>query len=681
MDYETPADLPNLISASRGNGVLAAGCARHYPTAVERRRRPSWAEPPHHGKELNQAIESNPHHGRARHGSGARLFSLTAAVLVLPLLSGRVETFSSPEPQSIRVEGDQFMLDGKPFEIISGEMHYARIPRAYWRDRLEKARAMGLNTISTYVFWNLHEPRPGAYDFGGQLDVAEFIREAQQEGLYVILRPGPYVCSEWDLGGLPAWLLADPKMELRGNNENFLKPAARWLARLGQELAPLEIARGGPIIAVQVENEYGSFGGDARYMSRIRDLITAAGFDGAMLYTADGPPELPRGTLDDLPAVVNFGPGEAESAFAALRAFRPVGPLMSGEYWDGWFDHWGERHNVTNAKQQAQELESMLSRGYSVNLYMFEGGTSFGFMAGANFARAYQPDTTSYDYDAPLDEAGRPTPKFLAFREVIERHFEGGSLPPLPRAAAVVEIPEFKLRDSASLWANVGQPIPRERPETMETLGQAYGYILYRTRIAGPVKGELAVDEVHDYAEVFLNGDRAGSLDRRFEQERIPIQVPPGDATLDILVENLGRINFGPRLRDDRKGITRSVTLDGRELTGWEIYPLPMNDLVSLRFSSAPAKAPGFYRGTFDLDRTGDTFLDMSKLGMGVAWINGHNLGRFWHLGPQRTLYVPGVWLKKGKNEVILFDLKDDRDASLAGRSEPILNELHPGAK
>ncbi len=440
---------------------------------------------------MNHTMEENRNDSPMTRRKRIRLV-FCGAILAFLFLSGAAIEFGLPrQAHSIRVEGSQFMLDGKPLQIISGEMHYTRIPRAYWRDRLRKARAMGLNTITTYVFWNLHEPRAGAYDFSGQLDVAEFIREAQQEGLHVILRPGPYVCSEWDLGGLPAWLLADPKMELRNNQENFLRPAADWLKRLGQELAPLQITRGGPIIAVQVENEYGSFGADAAYMSRIRDSIAEAGFDGAILYTADGPSELPRGTLPGLPAVVNFGPGEAEPAFAALRAFRPGGPLMSGEYWDGWFDHWGEAHNVTDAKKQAQELDWMLSRGYSVSLYMFEGGTSFGFMAGANYDKAYQPDTTSYDYDAPLDEAGRPTPKYFAFRDVIGRHLHGANLPTVPRAIPVIEIPAFKLTEAASLWKSLGQPIRSERPKTMEAVGQAYGYILYRARVDGPAKGRL----------------------------------------------------------------------------------------------------------------------------------------------------------------------------------------------
>lgn len=587
----------------------------------------------------------------------------------------------SPRIHSIGVEHGQFILNGKPFQIISGEMHYARIPRAYWRDRLQKARAMGLNTISTYVFWDLHEPKPGAYDFSGQLDVAEFVREAQQEGLYVILRPGPYVCSEWDLGGLPAWLLVDPRMQLRSKHDDFLQPARMWLKHLGKELEPLQITRGGPIIAVQVENEYGSFGDDHAYMSQIRDLVIKAGFNGALLYTADGPSELSRGTLPDLLAAVNFGPGEAKSAFAALLKFHPAGPFMAGEYWDGWFDHWGEAHNLTNAKQQAADLDWMLARGYSVNLYMFEGGTSFGFMAGANYGKSFQPDTTSYDYDAPLDEAGRPTSKYFLFRDVIARNLHRRNLPPLPRAVPRIQIPPFELTDSVSLWNRLDQPIRSVQPETMEAEGQAYGYILYRSHISGPAKGILTIGGVHDYAVVLVNRNSAGTIDRRLHQNSVPIEIGGGSNTVAILIENLGRINFGSRISNDRKGITGAVTFNGRTLRNWEIYSLPMNDPASQHFTKTSARAPAFYRGSFILTRTGDSFLDVSNLGMGVAWLNGHNLGRFWSVGPQQTLYVPGVWLRKGSNQVIVFDIHNDSGASLSGRTEPILDHLRAPAE
>src|SRR5271157_3336230 len=323
-------------------------------------------------------------------------------------------------PGSFAVHEGQFLLNGKPFQIISGEMHYTRIPRAYWRDRFRMAKAMGLNTVTTYTFWTAHEPRPGVYDFTGNNDVAEFIREAQQEGLYVILRPGPYVCAEWEFGGYPAWLLHDPKMVVRTLNPAFIAAADRWLHHLGEELAPLQIGNGGPIIAVQVENEYGSFGSDHAYMEQIHHLLLSSGFDRAMLYTADGASQLEKGSLPELPAVINFGGGDAKSEFAILAKVRPTGPRMCGEYWDGWFDHWGAEHHVTNAAKEAAELKWMLEQGYSVNLYMFHGGTSFGWMNGANSnGKDYQPDTTSYDYDAPISESGELKPKFFLFRDVI----------------------------------------------------------------------------------------------------------------------------------------------------------------------------------------------------------------------------------------------------------------------
>ncbi|MGC1157812.1 MAG: beta-galactosidase family protein, partial [Acidobacteriaceae bacterium] len=322
-----------------------------------------------------------------------RLAVATAALALLAVLAIRP---ACTEPHSFRADNGQFLLDGKPFRIISGEMHYARIPREYWRDRLRMAKAMGLNTVTTYVFWNAHEPRPGVYDFSGNLDVAEFVREAQQEGLYVILRPGPYSCAEWEFGGFPAWLLKDPTMVVRSRNPQFLAAARAWLLRLGREVAPLQIGNGGPIIAVQVENEYGSYGDDHEYMEDIHHILVDAGFTQSQLYTADGAEELPRGSLPELPAVINFGPGEAQRSFATLKKLRPEGPFMNGEYWDGWFDHWGAPHAHTNAQQQASDLDWILRQGYSISIYMFHGGTSFGWMNGANSnGKNYEPDVTS----------------------------------------------------------------------------------------------------------------------------------------------------------------------------------------------------------------------------------------------------------------------------------------------
>jgi beta-galactosidase len=584
---------------------------------------------------------------------------------------------------SFGVSDGDFVLDGKPFQIISGEMHYPRIPREYWHDRLKKARAMGLNTITTYVFWNLHEPKPGVYDFSGQNDVAAFIRAAQEEGLYVILRPGPYVCAEWDLGGLPAWLLADPTIVLRSTDEKFMIPAEQWLKRLGKELAPLQITRGGPIIAVQVENEYGSFDSDKEYLGSIRKAIVDAGLGEAMQYTADGPEQLPKGTLPDLPAVVNFGPGEAKFAFQKLTAFRPNQPLMSGEYWAGWFDQWGQKHAATNAPQQEKELDWILSHGYSINFYMFHGGTSFGFMNGANYDGEYRPQTTSYDYDAALDESGRPTQKYFAFREIIARHRAGVNIPQTPETQPAIVFAPVQLSNAGSLWDNLGSPTTSPTPKTMEQLGQSYGYILYRHQLDGPADGELKLGDLQDFAEIFIDGQHIGSLDRRLKQTSLPIHVSAARVRLDILVENSGRINFTKRLRSERKGIT-VAELNGKPLESWDIYPLPMTDVAHLRSTTKETTGPAFYRASFRLSKPGDTFLDTRSLIKGVAWVNGHLMGRFWSIGPQQTLYVPAPWLKSGENEVLIFDLEGRPNRTVQGLNKPILDEIpqdEPAAK
>ena len=592
---------------------------------------------------------------------------------------------ASPAAHRFGIEGDHFVLDGKPFQIISGEMHYARIPREYWRDRLRKARAMGLNTISTYVFWNVHEPKPGTYDFSGQLDAAAFIRMAQEEGLYVILRPGPYSCAEWDLGGYPAWLLADPDIVLRSTDEKFMRPAERWLERLGRELAPLQITRGGPILAVQVENEYGSFGNDKEYLKRIRDALRNAGFTDALLFTADGGDELAAGTLPDLHAAINFGPGDAKTEFPKLQKFRPGRPVLNSEYWDGWFDHWGEKHQVTDAKQQAEEVDWILGQGYSINFYMVHGGTSFGFMSGANWDdNNYEPVVTSYDYDCALSESGGLTPKFFAFRDVIAKHRPGVTIPDPPAPLPVIEIPEFEVEKIVGLW-DIGErplgerpPISVERPRNMETFGQSYGYILYQTRLKSPVRGELALPELRSYARVYVNWKLVGVVDRRKKQDRIEVRANAND-DLSILVEGTGRINFGSMLRSERQGINGPVTVAGRELTGWKVWPLPMDDLSKLRLGFIePSKGsigPAFYQGHFDLQTVGDTFLDMRGWGKGAVWINGHALGRFWNLGPQQTLYVPAPWLKQGMNEVIVFTL-GGHNLRLRALRVPVLDEL-----
>jgi beta-galactosidase len=580
-------------------------------------------------------------------------------------------------PATVKIVGPQFVLDGKPLQIISGEMHYPRVPREYWRDRMKKARAMGLNTIATYIFWNLHEPRPGVFDFSGQNDVAAFIRTAQEEGLYVLLRPGPYVCSEWDLGGLPAWLLADPNIVLRSTDPKFIAPSENFLKRLGQELAPLQATRGGPIIGVQVENEYGSFGKDAEYMGKIRDAIVAAGLNEVPLFTADGPERLPFGALPNVAAAINFGPGDAKKGFETLAKFRPDGLRMNQEYWDGWFDAWGKPHQTTNGKREADELDWMLSQGFSVNLYMFHGGTTFGFMNGANFERSYAPQTTSYDYNSPLDESGVPSEKFAAFRDVIAKCRAGEQFPALPTPIPRIEIPDITLGEMSPLWANLGAAVETQTPRPMEIFGQSYGYILYRTRVDGPASGPLNIHELRDYAQVYLDGSPLGSSDRRSGAKPVNVEIAAGMHTLDILVENSGRVNFGSHLRDDRKGITESASIGDRALTGWQVFCLPMNDLRRVQFKHQLTDGPVFYHAAFDLKNTGDTFLDMRLFGKGAVWVNGHALGRYWNIGPQQTLYLPGAWLKRGKNEVIVFELMPRASApKLHGLLRPILDEV-----
>lgn len=567
------------------------------------------------------------------------------------------------------------LLDGQPFQIISGEMHPQRIPREYWQHRLKMARAMGLNTVALYVFWNAIEPEPGRFDFSDRNDIAAFVKLAQDEGLHVILRPGPYCCAEWEWGGFPSWLLRTDGIVVRSRDERFLDAAQRYMRRLGEELAPLSHARGGPIIAVQVENEYGSFGDDKVYMGRIHDMIRRA-FDDVLLFTVDGPSQLPAGTLPDVFCMVN---GDPERDVAVLNKFRPGMPPMVGEFYPGWFDHWGSAHQRRDAAEKAEALEWMLARNYSLNLYMFHGGTSFGFMNGANDGGPgkYQPQTTSYDYDAPLDEAGRPTAKFTAFRELISRHAAAGqSLPPVPATNPIIRIPRFELRESASLEPMLTNPIQAEQPRTMEQLGQSYGFVLYRTTLPAAGAFKLRIDGVRDYALVMLDGKPIGKLDRRLGENELPLQVERAGATLDLLVENCGRINFGRALLHERKGIDGTVLLDGRELRDWTMFSLPMQDLSKLHFGAAEPTGPAFFRGHFELSETGDTFLDTRGWGKGVVWINGHNLGRFWSIGPQQTLYVPGPWLKRGRNEVIVLDLHPKEARSLEGLDAPILDEV-----
>ncbi|XEC93742.1 glycoside hydrolase family 35 protein [Paenibacillus tarimensis] len=560
-------------------------------------------------------------------------------------------------------KGSEFIYDGKPIRILSGAMHYFRIVPEYWRDRLLKLKACGFNTVETYVPWNLHEPKPGQFRFAGMADIERFIRLAGELGLFVIVRPSPYICAEWEFGGLPSWLLADSEIQLRCYNSKFLERVDLYYDELIPRLKPLLCTGGGPVIAMQIENEYGSYGNDAGYLAYMRQAMLKRGID-VLLFTSDGPTDalLQAGMIPGALATVNFGSG-AGNAFAKLREYQPEAPLMCMEFWNGWFDHWGKNHHTRDAADVAEVLDDMLKAGASVNFYMFHGGTNFGFYNGANcqLKDQYEPTVTSYDYDAPLNEAGEPTDKYFAVRETISRYVE---LPEekLPEPAAKKAYGSVAMTGQAPLFSQldrIASAVRMTNPETMEKLGQDFGFILYTTSISGPRESqELVLQEVRDRALVFVNGRCEGIVMRGSKETAVSFAVPPEGAEIRILVENMGRVNYGPYLRDS-KGITEGVRHGFQFLYDWTIHPLPLDDLSGLEFESTKMQeaGPSFYRGTFQADELKDTFLDMQGWTKGVAFINGFNLGRYWNIGPQRTLYVPAPLLRIGENEIVVFEL------------------------
>jgi beta-galactosidase len=581
---------------------------------------------------------------------------------------------------SFVIGSEDFLLDGKPFVIRCGEMHFARIPREYWAHRLRMAHAMGLNTVCAYLFWNLHEPRPGEFNFRDGADVAAFCRAAQAEGLKVVLRPGPYACAEWDFGGMPAWLLKTPGIQLRSREPQYLAACRRYLRAVGRELAPLQVTRGGPILMVQVENEYGSFGKDKKYIRTLRDELKASGFE-VPLFTCDGPSQLPNDTLSDLFCVVNFG-GSPEEHFKALRDIRATGPLMCGEYYPGWFDSWLEPHHFGDTASILKEIGWMLDHRASFSIYMVHGGTSFGFSSGAN-SPPFSPQITSYDYDAPISEAGWATPKYEALRELLGRHLLPGEvLPAVPERQAVIAIPPIEFAESAPLLGHLPRGVKRDLPATMEMWDQAHGCVLYRAQLPAGTAGTLRIEKLRDFGLVCLDGRRLGTLDRRKGEETVSVPARPNPAQLDVLVDTFGHINYGSDILDP-KGIAGHVSFGDasqtNELKSWEVFSLPLDarELRSLRFKSAGAQAPAFHRASFKLAAVGDTFLDMRSWGKGMVWVNGHNLGRFWNVGPQQTLYCPGCWLKRGRNDIVVLEMLGVTERQVPGLREPILNTLY----
>ncbi len=559
---------------------------------------------------------------------------------------------------------DRFYLDGKPFTVISGAMHYFRIPREYWHDRLLKLKECGFNTVETYTCWNLHERHEGKFDFSGNLDIEAYIDTAAELGLNVILRPGPYICAEWEFGGLPSWLLTYENMELRCCDEVFLSKVRRYYGELLHRIRPRLAANGGNIFMLQIENEYGSYGNDKKYMQAIVDIYREHNMD-CLMFTSDGPTitMLSGGNMENYLCVGNFGSKPSEN-FAAMKAFRQNQPLMCGEYWCGWFDHWGEEHHVRPAEEIVENVEEFMELGASFNFYMFHGGTNFGFMSGANYGEKYEPTVTSYDYNAPLNEAGDRTETYYRIRKTIEKYT--GSLPDLTaKDSEKAAYGKVELTEKAEFFANLAalsSPVHSAAPKYMEDLGQDFGYILYRTELTGPSDGwGMTIDTVHDRAQIFVNGKHRATVERWDKDSyntKLGIPLEKGEnAKLDILVENMGRVNYGNKIRD-RKGI-RGVRFGQQYHFGWDMYPLTMEALSALQFRhSDDLHAPAFYRGYLKIDDTPkDTFLRLDGFTKGFVKVNGINIGRYFNtVGPQKTLYVPAPFLKQGANEIIVFE-------------------------
>ena len=607
-----------------------------------------------------------------------------ATIGVSLLLSiGAMTGFQScaPKAESGTFEAGKgsFLLNGEPFVVKAAELHYPRIPRAYWEHRIKQCKALGMNTICLYVFWNFHEEKPGEFDFTGQKDLAEFCRLCQKNDMYVILRPGPYVCAEWEMGGLPWWLLKKKDIRLREDDPYFLERVAIFEKEVANQVAG---------IMVQVENEYGSYGESKEYVAKIRDIVRE-NFGDVTLFQCDWASNFQLNALDDLVWTMNFGTGaNIDEQFAPLKKVRPDSPLMCSEFWSGWFDKWGANHETRAADDMIAGIDEMLSKGISFSLYMTHGGTNWGHWAGAN-SPGFAPDVTSYDYDAPISESGKITPKYEKLRETLAKYMDGKKQAKVPDDIPTISVPAFEFTEVAPLFANLPEPKSDDTIRTMEEYDQGFGSILYRTTLPKIDRSAtLTVTEAHDYAQIFIDGKYIGKLDRRNGEKQLDIPACAEGAQLDILVEAMGRINFGRAIKDF-KGITEKVELKngGRttELKGWKVYNLEdrYEGYKGLKFEPLKSvkdaqgqRVPGCYRATFHVEKPGDTFLNFETWGKGLVYVNGYGIGRIWEIGPQQTLYVPGCWLKEGENEILVFDIIGPKEARTEGLEEPILNQL-----
>ncbi len=629
-----------------------------------------------------------------------RLTKILSAVLLTMALS-LVPCAADARGGDFTVGKGTFLLNGQPFTVKAAEVHYPRIPRAYWEQRIKMCKALGMNTLCMYVFWNIHEQQEGQFDFTGNNDIAAFVRLAQQNGMYVIVRPGPYVCAEWEMGGLPWWLLKKKDIRLREQDPYFMERVRIFEEKVAEQLAPLTIQRGGPIIMVQVENEYGSYGEDKAYVSQIRDVLKKNWYDaaghGPVLFQCDWSSNFTKNGLDDLVWTMNFGTGaNIDEQFRRLGELRPDAPKMCSEFWSGWFDKWGARHETRPAKEMVSNIDEMLSKGISFSLYMTHGGTSFGHWAGAN-SPGFAPDVTSYDYDAPINEYGQTTPKFFELRQMMAKYNDGKKLPAVPKPAApIISVPKFELTQCAPISVGVDSTAENATPLTFEDMNFGWGSMIYNTTLPQlPAGSVLNIAGAHDFTQVFINGRYVGKMDRVKNEHTVTLPATKKGDTLTLLVEAMGRINFGRAIKD-YKGITSDVlvnaTVDGDEVTwnlkNWTMRRIPdtyagakkalATAHADVLHGDAPDSKAGYYVGHFDLKKVGDTFLDFEQFGKGLVYVNGHALGRIWSVGPQQTLYTPGCWLKKGRNEVIVLDVvgpKTNRPV-VWGQEKPELDKL-----
>ena len=566
------------------------------------------------------------------------------------------------------IVGKDFLIDGKPTKIVSGAVHYFRNLPDTWDDIFAKLVALGCNCVETYCVWNMHEKKPGEYDFSGILDVRAFLEKAQAHGLYAIVRPGPYICAEWEFGGLPWWLQNIPNMEIRCRNRAYMQRFSAYLERLFDQVRPMLCTNGGNVIMMQVENEYGYYGDDKEYLKSLVSIYREQDID-VPLFTSDGTKltEILDGSVEGCFSTLNFG-SRVEENFQFHDQLYPDAPKMCMEMWNGWFDAWGdEQHHTTSAADYAKTVDDMLTRG-SLNMYMFIGGTNFGFTSGANHYETFAPDVTSYDYDALLTEAGDVTPKYYAVREVIKKHL-GKELPAVPADRPKKAFGKVSAVSCADLFESVeylAKPVETEAPMPAEFYGVGYGYTLYETTLNRDyTDAPLKFQEIGDRAHVFVDGKLIATMYVNEPPYETTVSAKNG-STLSVLVENMGRTNFGPKMMR-KKGLVGRVLLDNKIHFGWKAYPLPMDNLDQLVFHAGNVgNSLPFYRFEFDIQEPCDTFLKLEGFGKGFAVLNGFNLGRYWKIGPQKTLFVPQSVLKEGKNTLIVFDSEGANDTPIA---------------